>query len=193
MPTQLMEIADRKTSARKHAFAARKAAQSQTANIAACGYLTEFINALPACTIVAGYMPIQTEIDPRATMNALHDGGVRICLPVIQGHGQPLLFREWTPGCGMIEGDFGALIPRGGEYLIPDVSIVPLVGFDQSGARLGYGGGFYDRTLALLRDAADFVSVGFAFAGQELDAVPTDKFDQRLHAIVTEDGVRQFS
>lgn len=192
MSTHLLDIAHQKKTARKQAFAARKEAQCQTANIAACGHLTELLSAQTPGSIVAGYMPIQTEIDPRPTQNALCDLGYRLCLPVIQGHDQPLIFRQWTPQSAMIEGDFGALIPRGGDHLTPDIAIIPLVGFDTKGARLGYGGGFYDRSLAEIQTQKPVLKVGFAFAGQEIDSVPTDKFDQFLDAIVTENGVRRF-
>ncbi len=193
MTTHLMDISEQKKTARKQAFAARKAAQSPTASIAASGHLTAFLSTQPKGSIVAGYMPIQTEIDPRPTQTALCDLGYRLCLPVIQGHNKPLVFREWTPESGMIEGDFGALIPRGGDYLTPDIAIIPLVGFDAKGARLGYGGGFYDRTLAEIETQKNVLKVGFAFAGQEIASVPTDRFDQYLDAIVTENGVRKFS
>lgn len=192
MTPQTIDVAQKKTAARKIAYAARKAAHSESANIAACGHLTEFIQGGDAAKVVSGYMPIQTEIDPRPSMQSLYDSGHRICLPVIQGRGLPLVFREWEPGCAMIEGDFGALIPRGGELLTPDIAIIPLVGFDATGARLGYGGGYYDRTLEALREEAGVLAVAFAFGGQELDEVPVDKFDQRMDAIVTENGVRRF-
>ena len=192
MTTHLLDIPQRKSAARKQAFAARKTAQNQAANIAACGHLTDLVSTLPEGATVAGYMPIQTEIDPRASLNVLHDRGYRLCLPVIQGHNQPLLFREWTPQSAMIEGDFGALIPRGGDHLTPELAIIPLVGFDLTGARLGYGGGFYDRTLAEIAASKQVQKIGFAFAGQQIDTVPTDKYDQCLDAIVTENGVRKF-
>lgn len=193
MTAHFVDVAERKTKVRKQAFAARKTAKNQAANIAACGHLTELITSGEAGRVVAGYMPIQTEIDPRPTMNALHDRNFQLCLPVIQGRGLPLVFREWEPHSGMIEGDFGALIPRGGELLTPDIAIVPLVGFDQTGARLGYGGGFYDRTLAMLQATQPILKIGFAFAGQEIESIPTDQFDQRLDIIVTENGVRTIS
>jgi 5-formyltetrahydrofolate cyclo-ligase len=105
------------------------------------------------------------------------------------GQGQPLKFREWSPGCAMVEGEFGAWIPAEGAWIEPEVLIVPLVGFDRRGFRLGYGGGFYDRTLELLRARRPTLAVGFAFAAQELPEVPIEPTDQRLDAILTETGL----
>ena len=93
----------------------------------------------------------------------------------------------------MIAGDFGALIPAEGPWLVPQVLIVPLLSFDARGYRLGYGGGFYDRTLEGLRARGPVLAVGFAFAAQEVDTVPTEPTDQRLDAVVSETGVRVFA
>jgi 5-formyltetrahydrofolate cyclo-ligase len=101
------------------------------------------------------------------------------------------MFREWTPGCALIEGPFKAMIPERGDWLTPEALIVPLVAFDAALNRLGYGGGFYDRTLAKLRAAAPVEAIGFAFAGQELPRVPADATDQPLDAVVTETGFRE--
>ena len=120
---------------------------------------------------LAGYMAMRTEIDPLAAMVA-HQGPV--CVPVIIANGQPLKFREWSPGCRMEMGAFGAEIPAEGAWIEPEVLIVPLVGFDARGYRLGYGGGFYDRTLEGLRAKRPTFAVGFAFAAQELAEVPID-------------------
>jgi 5-formyltetrahydrofolate cyclo-ligase len=92
----------------------------------------------------------------------------------------------------MVAGDFGALIPEEGPWIEPQVVIVPLLAFDARGYRLGYGGGFYDRTLAGLRARHAVLAVGFAFAAQEVDEVPIDLYDQPLDAVVTERGVIRF-
>lgn len=192
MNTALLDISSKKAQIRKTALAARKACNSKAANLAACAHLTEILASKSATAVVAGYMAIQTEIDPIETLKNLHERGFRICLPVIQGHAKPLIFREWTPDTPMIEGDFGALIPRSGDVLVPDITIIPLVGFDSKGTRLGYGGGFYDRTLSELSKTKKPFKIGFAFAGQELDSIPTDEFDQDLDLVVTEKGVTYF-
>ena len=176
-----------KSAARKAAVAARKTAfaagQGQAAEILA-DYLADHRG-----KALAGYMAMRTEIDPLAAM-AAHQGPV--CVPVIMAAAQPLKFREWTPGCALQMGAFGAEIPAEGAWIEPLVLIVPLLAFDARGYRLGYGGGFYDRTLELLRGRRPTFAVGFAFAAQEVDVVPIDETDQRLDAIVTERGVRVF-
>ncbi|WP_435259696.1 5-formyltetrahydrofolate cyclo-ligase [Thioclava sp. FR2] len=176
-----------KADARKRAFAARKTArmagQGQAAEILA-DVLSKY-RGLP----LAGYMPMRTEIDPLPAM-AAHDGPVGV--PVIIGVGQALRFREWSPGCAMIDGEFGAAIPADGIWIEPEILIVPLVGFDGRGYRLGYGGGFYDRTLEGLRAKRPTLAIGYAFSAQELDQVPIEPTDQKLDLIVTEKGVRQF-
>ncbi|MDZ4135113.1 MAG: 5-formyltetrahydrofolate cyclo-ligase, partial [Paracoccaceae bacterium] len=135
---------------------------------------------------LAGYMAMRTEIDPIAAMQA-HQGPV--CVPVIIARHQPLRFREWSPGCTMIAGEFGALIPAEGAWIEPEVLIVPLLAFDARGFRLGYGGGYYDRTLQQLRARRPTLAVGFAFSAQHRAQVPTDSTDQRLDAIITENGL----
>ena len=180
-------IGAEKDALRKAAFVARKlafaAGQGQAAEL-----LADFLSAHRGKAL-AGYMAMRTEIDPMAAM-AAHQGPV--CVPVIVANGQPLKFREWSPGCRMEMGAFGAEIPAEGAWIEPEVLIVPLVGFDARGYRLGYGGGFYDRTLQGLRAKRPTLAVGFAFAAQEMTEVPIDEFDQRLDAMVTEAGVRQF-
>ena len=176
-----------KAEARKAAFTARKlafaAGQGQAAELLADVLAEHRGQAL------AGYMAMRTEADPMAAMLA-HQGTV--CVPVIIGPGQALRFREWSPGCAMEMGAFGALIPSEGAWIEPEVLIVPLVGFDARGFRLGYGGGFYDRTLQGLRLRRQTLAVGFGFAAQELAEVPIDQCDQRLDMMVTEAGVRRF-
>lgn len=176
-----------KAAARQAAFAVRKSAfaagQGQAAEL-----LGDVLSAYHDHAL-AGYMPMRTEIDPLPAM-AAHPGPVGV--PVILSAGQPLQFREWSRGCDMVTGTFGALIPQAGGWIVPAVLIVPLLAFDARGFRLGYGGGFYDRTLAALRAKAKTVAIGFAFAAQEIPHVPIDEFDERLDAIVTENGVLWF-
>jgi 5-formyltetrahydrofolate cyclo-ligase len=180
-------IEDAKAEARKHAFAMRKlafaAGQGQAAD-----HLAKALRPYSG-KVLSGYMPMRTEIDPLAAM-AAHQGPVSV--PVIMGHATPLMFRAWSPEAQMVEGDFKALIPQAGAWVTPEVLIVPLLAFDAAGYRLGYGGGYYDRTLQALRAKAPTLAIGFAFAAQEVPSVPIDANDQRLDAIVTEDGIRWF-
>lgn len=178
---------DLKALFRKAAFATRKqafaAGQGQAAEI-----LADFLSDQRGRPL-AGYMPMRTEIDPLPAMT-VHEGEVGV--PVILGPATPLRFRAWGPGVKMVAGTFGAFVPEEGPWVEPEVVIVPLLAFDARGYRLGYGGGFYDRTLQALRASHGILAVGFAFAAQEVDEVPIDRFDQRLDAVVTEQGVRHF-
>ena len=180
-------MTDVKALARKAAFAARKEAfargQGQAAEILADYLAAQFGAPL------SGYLPIRTEIDPLPAM-AAHRGPVGV--PVIPGPAMALRFREWSPGCAMEDGGFGTLVPAEGAWIEPAVLIVPMLAFDARGYRLGYGGGFYDRTLEALRARRPTLAVGYAFAAQEVDEVPIDAFDQKLDAVVTELGVREF-
>ena len=136
--------------------------------------------------VLSGYMPMRGEIDPLPAM-AAHDGPV--CVPVTPPRGNPLSFREWTPEARMVEGPFKALVPETGGWLEPEVLVVPLVAFDRRGFRLGYGGGYYDRTLERLRALWPTLAIGFAWAAQEMEAVPLEPTDQPLDLIVTETEV----
>jgi 5-formyltetrahydrofolate cyclo-ligase len=180
--------AEAKALARTEAYARRKVAFAVGQGRAA-DHLAEVLAGQGARPL-SGYMSMRTEIDPRAAM-ASYGGPVSV--PVITGRDQPLRFRRWTPGCPMEQGEFGAMIPVAGDWIEPEVLIVPLLAFDARGFRLGYGGGYYDRTLAKLRMLGPRLAIGFAFAAQEVDAVPTDATDQRLDMIVTEAGLRRFS
>lgn len=181
-------MSDAKAEARAAAFQRRAeafaAGQGQAAEI-----LADYLSAHRG-RVLSGYMPKRTEIDPLPAM-AAHQGPVGV--PVIMGKAAPLRFREWSPGCRLVEGAFKAMIPEEGAWVEPEVLIVPLLAWDRRGYRLGYGGGFYDRTLEGLRSRGPVVAVGFAFAAQEVAAVPTDAFDQRLDAVVTERGVTVFA
>ena len=180
-------LAARKAGARKAAFAARKTAfaagQGAAAEVLA-GVLADH-----AGQNLAGYMPMRTEIDPLPAMARHAAAGGRVCVPVIPGPAQPLRFREWTPDCALEDGDFGARIPVAGAWLEPAVLIVPLLAFDRRLYRLGYGGGFYDRTLEGLRARGPVTAIGFAFAAQEVAEVPIEATDQPLDLVVTEAGV----
>jgi len=157
---------------------------------AAAERLSEAVGALlgdrPA-TVVSGFWPMGNEIDVRPTLALLHRRRFDVALPVVVRRGQPLLFRRWRPGDALVPGGFGTSVPAPqAEELRPAVLLVPLLAFDRAGYRLGYGGGFYDRTLALLRGEGSVTAIGVAFAAQEVEAVPRDHFDQRLDYVVTE-------
>lgn len=174
-----------KTAARTAAFARRKAAHDPHA--ATAGYLSEVLAGYRGVPL-AGYMSMRTEIDPTSAMEEAAAHGP-VGVPVIIAAGQPLKFRQWEPDSTMIKGDFGALIPQLGDWITPQIVVVPLVAFDTRGGRLGYGGGFYDRTLEKLRASRPTMAIGFAYAAQEDENLPLEPTDQPLDLIVTEHGI----
>ena len=180
-----------KAAARRVALAARAAAHGAAAGAArlAAGHALEAIGQLRAVATVAGYLPIRSEIDPRAAMLALVGLGYRVAVPVIEGPERPLAFRRWSPEAPTERGAFGVEVPIAGAAAVPEVLLVPLVAFDARGHRLGYGGGFYDRTIAGLRARGEIHAFGLAYAAQEIPAVPDAETDMRLDAIVTEAGI----
>ena len=141
---------------------------------------------------VSFYMPMRSEIDPRPAMvRAVLRGPV--LLPVTQ-KGRPLLFRQWQPGTPMLRDGYGVEYPDDEQETgVPEVLVVPLLAFDAAGHRLGYGGGYYDRTLAKLRREGPVTAIGFAFSAQEVEGLPADSTDERLDGVVTEREVRWFS
>lgn len=182
----MTDLAAAKAAARAAAFARRKGAQA-SADATQASHLSSVLAAHRGVPL-AGYMAMRTEIDPTPAMEEAAGHGP-VCVPVIQGAGQPLLFRQWSPGCKMEPGPFGAAIPTTGDWITPQILIVPLVAFDRQGGRLGYGGGFYDRTLEGLRAHGPVLAIGFAFAAQEADGLPLEETDQPLDLIVTEKGI----
>ncbi|MEL6609488.1 MAG: 5-formyltetrahydrofolate cyclo-ligase [Pseudomonadota bacterium] len=178
-------LEDAKQAARKAAFARRKAAfEARTPGQSAI--LSEVLAGHRGVP-VAGYMPINTEIDPRPAMAEASAHG-DVAIPVITGAGQPLRFALWEPEMALVEGAFKAMIPADPVWCVPEIIVVPLVAFDRAGGRLGYGGGFYDRTLEGLRAQGPVLAIGFAFAAQEAADLPLEATDQPLDMIVTETG-----
>ncbi|MCX7564796.1 5-formyltetrahydrofolate cyclo-ligase [Sulfitobacter sp. F26169L] len=181
-----MSLADDKAAAREAAFARRKPL-FETASAAQAGYLSEVLAGYHGVP-VSGFMPIRTEIDPRSAMAEASAHGP-VGVPVVMAKATPLKFALWTPESEMVKGAFGALVPSDPAFFEPEILIIPLLAFDRKGGRLGYGGGFYDRTLEKLRARRATLAIGFAFAGQEVADVPLEATDQPLDLIVTEAGV----
>jgi 5-formyltetrahydrofolate cyclo-ligase len=143
--------------------------------------------------IVAGYWPMGDEADPRALMAALAERGHALALPRIAAKHAPLVFHRWRESETLIAHKFGMSQPHGDRDIVtPDVVLVPLLAFDADGYRLGYGGGFYDRTLAALRARHEIYAIGIAYAGQEVAHLPHENHDHRLDAVLTENGIRHF-
>ena len=144
---------------------------------------------LPPAQVVAGYWPLPEEIDVRPLMTNLHLSGHVLVLPVVVGRGQPLIFRRWRPSLPLDAGVYGISVPSAeAPEATPGVLLVPLLAFDGEGRRLGYGAGYYDRTLATLRRAGDILAIGAAYAAQRMDSLPEGASDQRLDWVVTEEG-----
>jgi len=141
-------------------------------------------------TIVSAYWPMGDELDPRPLLLALAARGQALALPAIRAKDAPLDFRAWRPGDALQPAGFGTREPLPEAPLVqPGVLLIPLLAFDAAGYRLGYGGGFYDRSLALLRRTGDILAVGLAYAAQQVAAVPREATDQALDLVVTEAGV----
>ena len=142
--------------------------------------------------IIASYSPIQSEINPIGAIERSAEKGYTLSLPVVVERNQPLKFRSWRINDELIVGDYGVSIPSSGKWVTPEVIIVPLLAFDDKGYRLGYGGGFYDRTLEKLKREKELKVVGFAFSGQYCADIPRDEYDHQLDTIVTEQGITEF-
>lgn len=147
------------------------------------------LDALPPVRVVSGYRAQGAEIDPAPLMRRLAAEGAKLALPVAVSRDEPLVFRAWVPDAALEPDAFGIPSPTdAAEELIPDLVIAPVLAFDAAGRRLGQGAGHYDRTLANLRAAGSVFVLGLAYAGQEAAEVPGEAHDQRLDAIVTENG-----
>ncbi|TRD23602.1 5-formyltetrahydrofolate cyclo-ligase [Palleronia caenipelagi] len=178
----MSDIAAVKAAARKAAFA-RRAEDHRRLGAVVAPALTRLAEALDgAGGPVAVYWPIRTEIDPRPV---LKDLSTQTCLPVVPGPDQPLRFRTWSDGDAIEPASFGVPVPATGDWLRPRTLIVPLLAFDRRGYRLGYGGGFYDRTIAELSGLHPLRCIGFAYDAQEVEAVPVEATDLPLDLIVT--------
>src|ERR1700710_2180585 len=144
-------------------------------------------------TIVSGYSPIRSEIDPVPLMRILATQGARLALPAVMARGKSLAFRAWSPNDRLMLGPLGILEPSpAAAELIPDIMLVPLAAFDRLGHRIGYGAGHYDYTLAHLRKVKTIGAIGLAFAAQEIEAVPALAHDVALDSVLTETELFDF-
>ncbi len=175
---------ERRIAARARPDAAENAARHAARN---------FFSAIevPDSAIVSLYYPIKDELDTEPLAAALTERGAAIALPVVGAKNQPLIFRTYQPGDALIDGAYGEQVPTDeAEEVRPTIIVAPLLAFSRAGGRLGYGGGYYDRTLEALRANAkshgDILAVGFAYGVQEVDALPFGPLDQPLDWIATE-------
>ncbi len=168
--------------ARRAAIPARKRAQL---SVEVAGRVTALLGAWPTAAVSA-FLSIGDELDTEPVIAALVANGHAVGLPVMHGKSRPLLFRQYQPGDELRTVQWGIREPLETAALVdPDVLLLPLLAFDRTGHRLGYGGGYYDRTLCALRARRAIVAVGLAFDEQEVDAVPHLDYDERLDWVVT--------
>ena len=141
-------------------------------------------------TIVSGFSPLKSEINPLPLMRRLADAGAQLALPVVAGRGKPLIMRAFAFGDALASGQWGIREPKSeaGE-VAPDILLVPLLAFDRSGHRVGYGAGYYDMTIAKFRAMKRITAVGVAYAAQQIDTVPVTPRDARLDLVLTERDV----
>jgi 5-formyltetrahydrofolate cyclo-ligase len=138
-------------------------------------------------TIVSGFMPLKSEINPLPLMRKLADAGATLALPVVVGLGKPLIMRSWQWGEPLVPGVWGIREPApDAPEVQPDILLVPLLAFDRSGHRIGYGAGYYDLTIAQLRANKPIIALGIAFAAQEIETVPRTARDAQLDLVLTE-------
>ena len=191
-PSASDPLAEIKTNLRRAAKARRTAAAAEApdAGEGLCQALLAAVT-FPKDVAVSAYWPMRDEIDPLPAMRALHARGHPVALPVMTGKDRPLIFRAWHPDQELVDGGFGTKMPPADAPEVqPQILLAPMLAFDGAGYRLGYGGGFYDRTLAKLRGLNSLTrGVGLAFAGQRVEALPRGRYDQPLDMIVTESGM----
>jgi 5-formyltetrahydrofolate cyclo-ligase len=182
--------------ARAAAKTRRAAAHAALGPDAASRFADAFFAHIPlrAGAILAGYVPIGSEAAPSAIMERASARGHALALPAVAAPASPLVFRLWSPGDPLSPGPHGTRQPAGSaSTAVPAVVLVPLLAFDGAGHRLGYGGGYYDRTLAFLRRNHSVIAVGLAFSAQEVTHLPREPEDEPLDWVVTETGARAFS
>jgi 5-formyltetrahydrofolate cyclo-ligase len=186
--TQSTSIEDAKAELRRQARARRDALPAGMRAAAAQAIAERpFPVAITPQAIVSGFMPIGSEINPIALMRKLAGCGARLALPAVAGPGKPLTMRAFVFGQRLVAGTWGIREPAtDAAEVFPDILLVPLLAFDRSGERIGYGAGYYDLTIAHLRARKTVIACGLAFAAQEIASVPTTARDARLDLVLTE-------
>jgi len=194
-PQQARDVARWRKAERARLRVARDAmpvADRRAAGEALAGHLRDFLDARPEVArgrVFAGYWPIKGEPDLRPLMAELHRQGVAVALPLVETKAAPLVFRRWTPETRMVRGDWNIPVPPPeAEAVTPAFALAPLLGWDGAGFRLGYGGGYFDRTLAALAPRPFAIGIGL-----ELGRLPTiypQPHDIPMDAVLTEDGLR---
>jgi 5-formyltetrahydrofolate cyclo-ligase len=182
-----MDIAEVKRKARTAASKRRAEAHEQLKDTAGVAMAERGLPLALPQGIVSGFIPYKSEITTVPLMNRLRREGWQTALPVVIAPGQPLVFRAWSPGDQLVPGVWDIPIPPdSAPEVLPDVLLVPMLAFDRRGFRLGYGGGFYDRSLEKLRALKKVVAVGVAYHAQMVDEVPAGPYDAPLDFVMTE-------
>jgi 5-formyltetrahydrofolate cyclo-ligase len=146
---------------------------------------------IPDDTLIGAYIALPGEADPHLLLKKLAGKSCSLAFPRVHAKGEPLVFHHWQPGDVLVKGAYGIAEPSPDWPVAhPPVLLVPLLAFDKTGHRLGYGGGFYDRTIASLKPAR---TIGVAYAGQEAETLPHEPHDVPLDMVITEEGVRRFA
>ena len=187
-------IAEQKAALRKQMIAQRKTLHQSQSQAAALSLLAQTFPASPreSFNCISGFHPYGSEIDTRQLLGKLAGEGWTTALPVVVAKDQPLIFRRWLPGELTEMGVMKIAVPLTTQLVVdPDVLLVPLLAFDKAGYRLGYGGGFYDATLAALRTKKKIIAIGVGFGGQEVAQVPHEKHDMKLDYVMTELGIKK--
>jgi 5-formyltetrahydrofolate cyclo-ligase len=192
--TSSTSIEETKVALRRDATARRDALPAQERKAAAETIAArKFPLPITPGTVVSGFMPLKSEINPLPLMQTLAQAGARLALPAIAGRGKPLVMRAWAWGEALDRGQWDIREPKPDAAEVePDILIVPLLAFDRAGHRIGYGAGYYDMTIARLRARKPVTAVGIAFAAQEVPAVPATERDERLDLVLTEREVIAF-
>jgi 5-formyltetrahydrofolate cyclo-ligase len=186
--TSTTRVEDLKAVLRQEATAFRDALPADVRKAAAEAIAArKFPLAITPDTIVSGFMPLKSEINPLPLLQKLAEAGARLALPAVAGRGKPLIMRAWEFGAPLDRGQWGIREPKpGAPEVEPDILLVPLLAFDRAGYRLGYGAGYYDMTIHRLRALKPVAAVGIAFAAQEVPKIPTTPRDERLDLVLTE-------
>ena len=184
-----MNLADDKRRARSEAAKRRGAAHLLLHEEAGLGLAQRGLPFArqPEQRIISGFFPYKSEISLLPLLARLQGEGWVTAMPIVVGEGVPLVFRAWAPGEATVPGIWEIpMPPETAAEVLPDVLLVPMLAFDRQGYRLGYGGGFYDRTLEKLRKLKKVTAIGVAYAAQEMAEVPRGPYDQPLDWIMTE-------
>lgn len=186
--------ADAKAALRRVMLERRRTAHMAGASETAAEVARSVLETVPAQDkIIAGYWPLGDELDCRPALEALAQAGATVALPVAAGQGHALVFRQWRPGDPLERGPFGTKHPGSKAAVVdPETLLVPLLAFDLAGHRLGYGAGYYDRTISALRAVRKITAIGLAYDVQRVETVHADAHDQPLDGVITANGVLWF-